>query len=191
MVPETAPPESKREEFSKFAQRAFAGRFSTTAAINALWLEAQEGKPDSRRGFNGARDKFWALVRRDSRDAQTVRAVLEAAGFDLAGDGAPRLRDDLLPADAGPSAGPAYEAVSERLRRESSSRRRTPLTPEERPHRRLVQGRLEIDHAFPGNYKGKPPGGKPVPARRWLNPENLQFMLGDDNEWHKGNRYTD
>jgi hypothetical protein len=84
---------SNSEEFSRFAQTAFASRFSESLCLQNLWNQASLGLPNTPDGFAKARANFWTLVNSSwSTDAGTVRAIIMAAGYELqTGNNAPLL----------------------------------------------------------------------------------------------------
>lgn len=81
------------------AAKAFAGDFSQDEALSALWTEAASGAND----FAQARAEFWSRVNEGSGPhAVTVRAMLDAAGYELqGGTRAPLLRLEGWDARAG------------------------------------------------------------------------------------------
>jgi hypothetical protein len=100
-------PETKftPQEVARYA-KAYFGRFSETPELARLWERAAEG-----RGYDAARRVFWRLVNNDrGSDAQFVRNMLDAAGFELqGGTRAPMLRMRI------PDAAPGLEAADRRL----------------------------------------------------------------------------
>lgn len=82
------------EEFPGFAQGAFASRFSATPCLKTLWERAALGSPDTPEGFVSARREFWRLVNSSgSADAESVRAIIVTAGYELqSGTNAPLLK---------------------------------------------------------------------------------------------------
>jgi hypothetical protein len=67
-------------------QRAFANQFSETLVLANLWRSAAAGLPSTEAGFATARAKFWRLINTsDDPDAVVVRAMIEAAGYELQG----------------------------------------------------------------------------------------------------------
>ena len=73
------------------------------------------------------------------------------------------------------------------LRETAIERRGRNLTAEQRVVRETAERALDIDHAFPAAKAAKD-AANPQP-QKWLDPANLQFMFGDDNRWHKGDRH--
>jgi hypothetical protein len=177
-------PERGTPEFSLFAQKAYASRFGDTEAIRLLWLEASKGQPDNRSGFNAARDKFWAAVR-DENDprADLVRAILEQAGIDLSGGGAPSLLQSRDPDRDKGFLGEFKKLSSDRAIDETVARMRD-LPDKKREYRLSAMHTVDIDHAMPASIAAK--DEKNPDPTKWLDPYNLQFMFGDDNRWFKG-----
>jgi RHS repeat-associated protein len=86
-------PPAGASEFSRFAQRAFAGNFDQTEALRTLWNEAARGKPSTREGFAQAREAFWRSVNTGTgENAATVRGILREAGYELQGGSNAPLR---------------------------------------------------------------------------------------------------
>jgi hypothetical protein len=185
------PPAPGTKEFSLYAQRAFAGRFSDTPAVRDLWEEARRfggnDPPPSRDGFNRVRDRFWRLMRDDtSKNGQIVRAILKEAGFDVGGEGAPRLNLERKPSASVTRTGLTAADIGARMLKETAiDRDGRQLTPEQRAVRDDAERSLDIDHAYPAARAVKDLGNPEM----WLDAANLQFMGGDDNRWHKGDRY--
>ena len=110
--------------------------------------------------------------------------MLDAAGLVLSGTGAPTLR--LESAVTYESVDPRRIEVEKRLHEERAVNRPSkPLTDKQRAYRDRVSRSLDIDHAVPASRAAA--DGQPF---AWLAAANLQFMFGDDNRYHKGDRYS-
>ena len=76
--------------------------------------------------------------------------------------------------------------ISARMFRETAiNRRGKNRTQAQRAARQTTERTLDVDHAYPAaraTLEKQP--------EKWLDAANLQFMFGDDNRWHKGDRYT-
>lgn len=79
--------------------RAYHSDFGQTPALREVWERAISEQPDTRRGYDAARDEFWKILHNESdqdASAHAVRQMLELAGYNFGrGEGAPIL--DLLP----------------------------------------------------------------------------------------------
>jgi len=165
--------------------------------LQRLWERASEGEPNSRRGGENTRDEFWRLVRDESEsDVRLVKSILEKAGFDFDDTTkAPRLRE--IGAEAEASRGQdderaaEFDRITKVLSAEANILSREGRVPSEteRANRDVVSRRLDIDHKISGSYAKGMEEQKADELRLWLKPVNLQFMLGDDNRFHKGDRY--
>ncbi len=72
--------------FSASAQKAFDSRFSETPAIRAIWQDASNGLPNTAKGFDKAREKFWSAINNSAHaHAEAVRKILAEAGYELQG----------------------------------------------------------------------------------------------------------
>jgi hypothetical protein len=191
-------------EFSSYAQRSYTGRFADTPAVGRLWKRASHDQPNSREGFNRSRDRFWNLVHDDSEasqdttsnsvqeirnDARVVSAILELAGFDLSGEGAPKLRLESDPKID--TASVKYAAIHDRIHKEANipTRKGRPLSNAERARREVVYRSLDIDHRIPASYAKGMSDETKSRLKLWLKAQNLQFMFGDDNRFHKRDTY--
>ncbi len=196
------------KQFAAFAQRAYSRRFSETKAVRELWKQARfyggDDPPNSRPGFNRVRDRFWTLVRDvENANGQIVKAILEEAGFDLSGSGAPTLKLSARSAPPATRTGLTASDIGARMLKETAiDRRGKNLTAKQRAVRQRTERALDVDHAYPAARATKEAakaaeeaakaGKAPVnpQPQMWLDAANLQFMFGDDNRWHKGDRYT-
>ncbi|MGN7200340.1 hypothetical protein, partial [Arthrobacter sp. SAFR-044] len=110
------------------AIQAYHSDFGQTTALREVWERASSEQPNTRRGYDAARNEFWKILHNESdqdANAHEVRKMLELAGYNFGrGEGAPIL--DLLP------------------NRDSND------SPK--------QFRLSIDHKIPGSLKLKIPG---------------------------------
>jgi hypothetical protein len=175
-------PERGTPEFSRFAQKAYASRFSETEDIRSLWQEAAAGQPNNRSGFDRARDNFWAAVRDEENPrADTVRGILEEAGIDLSGRGAPSLEMGRDPHEDERLLGEFKEGSADRAIDDPTVARMRDLPDDRREYRLSAIAAVDIDHAMPASVAAH--NGDPT---KWLDPSNLQFMFGDDNRWFKG-----
>jgi len=177
---ETAAVAEGGERFARYAQEAFKEAFAETPAILRLWENAKvdsEGKEraNSRAGFDAARDKFWDLVRDpENKDGQVVQKILKEAGFAFGDGRAPALVAEIKPTDPEKAVKFTKQEIVQRL----EAHKKKPMNDERREYRLGVSLALDIDHANPASL-----------SHQWLDPQNLQFMFGDDNRFHKGNRY--
>lgn len=87
-------PEMALIEDTRMAQKAFASRFSETPVLRDLWNEAARDVPNTSRGFDAARAKFWKSINNGtSKNAQDARKILRQMGYELqGGSNAPLLK---------------------------------------------------------------------------------------------------
>jgi hypothetical protein len=164
-------------EFITFGMRMLRGKFSDTPAVAKLWHEASLNQPQSDKGYNKARTKFWQLVASGTDDdAKLIRAVLQEAGYETPSGKAINVTlkwaTDIDPARLAKleSKNPELAAKVRASARQARQGRK--------PENLQVQQRKEsIEHVVPRHPKQGSPMAKKADQypNRFLDPSNLRF----------------